>query len=106
MSPRLPFRSKRAVKGRIGGVKRKRHRTLQVGRLALQEIQLPVAYSMHTSLTRFGSTSIKIWLVQASLKLINLRLQKYWKKTGIKTPVGFESPQTYIHRLDSIIGNA
>ena len=51
------------VKGRIGGVKRKRHRTLQVGRLALQEIQLPVAYSMHTSLTRFGSTSIKIWLV-------------------------------------------
>ena len=51
------------IKGRIGGVKRKRHRTLQVGRLALQEIQLPVAYSMHTSLTRFGSTSIKIWLV-------------------------------------------
>lgn len=51
------------IKGRIGGVKRKRHRTLQVGGLSLQEIQLPVAYSMHTSLTRFGSTSIKIWLV-------------------------------------------
>lgn len=50
------------VKGRIAGSKRKRKRSMQIGALSLQQIDLPVKYSYHTSITRFGSTSIKIWI--------------------------------------------
>lgn len=50
------------IKGRIGGSKRKRKRNMQIGALSLQQVNLPVKYSCHTSITRFGSTSIKIWI--------------------------------------------
>ena len=50
------------TKGRIAGSKRKRKRQFQIGALALQRIDLPVQYSCHKAVTRFGVTSIKIWL--------------------------------------------
>ena len=50
------------TKGRIAGSKRKRKRVLQVGKLSLQKIDSPIHYTCHKSVTRFGVTSIKIWL--------------------------------------------
>jgi len=50
------------IKGRIGGSKRKRRRDIQIGALSLQQVDLPVKYSCHTAVTRFGSTSIKVWI--------------------------------------------
>ena len=52
------------IKGRVGGSKRKRKRQMQIGALSLQQINLPVKYSCHTSVTRFGATSVKIWIAQ------------------------------------------
>ena len=50
------------TKGRIGGSKRKRKRNLQIGALALQRISLPMDFTNNTSVTRFGTTSVRIWM--------------------------------------------
>jgi len=50
------------TKGRIGGSKRKRKRNLQIGALALQRISLPMDFTNTTSITRFGTTSVRVWM--------------------------------------------
>jgi hypothetical protein len=49
-------------KGRIGGSKRSRSRSLKLGKLSTQKIDSTIDYTIHKAITRYGVCSLKMWL--------------------------------------------